>query len=205
MYLQPTALTITGWNLALGGEDRQMERFKRDCCIPTISTKLTVGANVKGTCTHVAVQGKRHHHRKTLKLCVAWPALGHPCYNYQGGECLPCGPSKAPSPARMESCWWKVTGCGAIPPKMGTGQDRKKKYPMHLLFKQSALCVIFSPVLNSTCLSGADITTWCVAMGKLWAQEQKLQWDPELNQPPLQALVGAQALDYLFSEEYLSS
>lgn len=148
--------------------------------------KTYSGSKHKGTCTHVAVQGKQHHHRKTLKLRVAWPALSRPCYNYQGGECLPCGPSKAPSPARMESCWWKVTGCGAIPPKMGTGQDRKKKYPVHLLFKWSALCVIFSPVLNSTCLSGADITTWCVAMGKLWAQEQKLQWDPELNQPPLQ-------------------
>lgn len=181
MYLQPTALAMTGRNLALGGEDRRMEHFKWACCIPNISTKLTTKG--KGTCTHVAVQGKRHHHWKTLKLHVAWLALGCPCCNYQGGEHLPCEPGKAPSSAGVETVAdGRLLSCGTIPPKMGKGQDGKKKYVMHLLFKQSALCVIFSPVLS---ILGRFHRTVC-SYGWIWAQEQKLQWDPQLNQPLLQ-------------------
>lgn len=47
IYLQPTGFAITGWNLALCGEDRWMEHFKRDCCMPNICTELTVAPNVR--------------------------------------------------------------------------------------------------------------------------------------------------------------
>lgn len=91
---------------------------------------------------------------------------------------------------------------------MGKGQDEKKKYVTHLLFKQSALCVIFSLVLNSTCLSRADFTAQRVATDERGPRSKNR--DGTLNGinhhgSDLQALVGARALDYLFSEECLSS
>lgn len=138
------------------------------------------GIKCKGACTHVAVEGKQRCYQKALKLRIAWLALSCPCYNYCGGECLPCEPGKTPSPARkLTATDGRLLGV-VIPPKMGMEQDGKKKYMT--LFLNSLNSVLFSPGLNSTYLS------WACSHDQLQTQEQELQWDPELNQPlsPLQ-------------------
>lgn len=175
--------------------------------------KTYSGIQCKGTCTDIVLQGKWQHHRKTLKLrslAYAWQlqllGWGMPAWCAQQRS-RPCGDGDW----RSQSLELLMEGYGVrcYPPKVGKGQEGKKKYVMHLFLKQSALCVIFSPVLNSVCLFWADFTAHFTVTNGEYGSRSKTRkgiqnWIYH-HCSELQALEGAQALDYLFSEEYLSS
>lgn len=74
----------------------------------------------------------------------------------------------------------------ALSPQNGEGTGQKEKtHDASFVETVSFVCYSVAGSEQHTSTLGRFHRAVC-SYGRIWAQEQKLQWDPELNQPPLQ-------------------